>query len=151
MSDSRDILQKMGDVRDRLGRGGSGLGDPEMSVQIELRHGPHHSEVEQNHRQIGSNIGYQRSPKPLSDAARNCIGRCRQFVREIQSLSETNVDHSLAPISTFVMERSNCVAMVEAATSLLQHLPEETAAQLRLCEGLDALLDALGDRITQLR
>jgi HD-GYP domain-containing protein (c-di-GMP phosphodiesterase class II) len=41
--------------------------------------------------------------------------------------------------------------MAEASARLLQCLPEEAATQMRLCEGLDGLLDALGDRIARLR
>jgi HD-GYP domain-containing protein (c-di-GMP phosphodiesterase class II) len=97
-------------------------------------------------------------PRPLTARARHALERGRDLLGRLRSLADAfALDGEAAPPGgdVVLLERGEpltvlyreTVAMTDSALRLMLHLPDPVSAQLRLCEGLEAVLGVVATRL----
>ncbi len=97
-------------------------------------------------------------PRPLTARARHALERGRDLLARLRALADAfALDGETAPpgADVVLLERGEpltvlyreTVAMTDAALRLMLQLPEPVSAQLRLCEGLEAVLGVVATRL----
>ena len=152
-NDTRLLLERIAAIRQRLGHA-QGMLLEAHSEAIDLAEaGPIEERVAAAERvqslldgtlkQISAVGADGRTPVELTHRARRCVERGRDMVMRLRELG----DLAEGPLAACYR---NCTAMTEAAVRLVQAFPEGPSGQIRLCDGIDGLLDAAGERIVAL-
>jgi hypothetical protein len=146
MSDTATLLQRIANIRQRLGQA-EGMLSEAHSATAALAAGPVDDptlvdDLIAEHCPAAA-CESTAGPTRLTHRARRCLGRCQLLVAELRALGEANV----VPGEAF----RRAAAMAEAAVRCARCLPDSPGSQTRLCEGLDGLLDGLADHIGRLR
>jgi HD-GYP domain-containing protein (c-di-GMP phosphodiesterase class II) len=102
-------------------------------------------------------------PKQLTARARQTLEHGRELLDRLRRLSEESATgsteagidsspvESTSPNPDFSANRyDEATAMVEAVLRMIQVLPDAPSAQLRLCEGIEAILESVAERIARL-
>ena len=98
-------------------------------------------------------------PRPLTARARHALERGRDLLARLRSLADAfALDGETPPADVVLLERGEpltvlyreTAAMTDAALRMMLQLPEATSAQLRLCEGLEAVLGVVASRLQTL-
>jgi HD-GYP domain-containing protein (c-di-GMP phosphodiesterase class II) len=91
-----------------------------------------------------------RLPRQLTARARRLLEEGRELLGRLKSLAEEPLlqAEESGPLARRFRQT---VAMAETALRMVQAYPDAPSAQLRLCEGLEATLQAVAERIRQLR
>jgi HD-GYP domain-containing protein (c-di-GMP phosphodiesterase class II) len=84
-------------------------------------------------------------PTQLTARARRVLERGRDLLRRLRSLSEGLESTSVS--DPLVLLHRETTAMTETALRMVQAFPNAPSAQLRLCEGLEAILNVVAQRI----
>lgn len=137
MSDTRHLLQRVAGIRNRLEQ------PPVISnhADVILRDDPPQSEFDE----LPSHC------HALNGQAHRLISHCRHTLAQLRDLDQwlprTDDDSS----DSIGINYRQCAAIVELCIRTIQHVPTDLDLQMRLCEGLNGVLDALDDRIVVLR
>lgn len=87
-------------------------------------------------------------PRQLTAQARRLLNQGRSLLEQMRAVAgHVLLQHEEHPLTGQYQEAA---AMAEAVLRLLQTLPDSPGDQLRLCSGLDAILQVVADRITAL-
>lgn len=152
-TDTRLLLERIAAIRQRLGHAQGMLLEAHSEAIDLAQAGPIEEKMAAAERvqslldgslkQISAVGADGKSPAELTHRARRCVERGRHVVMRLRDLG----DLTEGPLAACYRR---CTAMTEAAVRLVQAFPEEASAQIRLCDGIDGLLDAAGERIGRL-
>lgn len=85
-------------------------------------------------------------PAQLTTRASRLLRRAHDLLGQLRALSERVLqNHAGAPLSQLYRET---VSMTDTVLRTIQAFPEAASAQIRLCEGLEAVLAIVADRLT---
>jgi hypothetical protein len=89
-----------------------------------------------------------RLPRQLTNRARRLLERGRDLLTRLKALdSEISADTDSDPHAIW---HRDTVAMVDAALHLIQAFPDAPSMQLRLCQGIEGILETVGQRVDAL-
>lgn len=93
-------------------------------------------------------------PSQLTARARRTLERGHELLGKLRALADEFAPASALPVdgsgNPLARRYHETVAMTEVALRLLQAFPDAPSAQLRLCDGLDGILQVVVDRVSQL-
>ena len=157
MGEARELLERIGGFRRRLEQ------MPDLSVVPDLSALTAGSEpaakVEagsKNQEAIESVLRHMSKPNPDNTAelpthliarAKRLLAEGRALIIELRSLGEQPGLASAAEDDPLLAGYAETVAMTEAALRLVQVFPDEPSAQVRLCDGFAAILEAVRERL----
>ncbi len=155
MSDTRGLLDRITAFRQRLESSRPGVAVAEQSI-TSAEDSP--ESFRQSLRQFtGTSLDVE-GPVPtqlttrayqLLDAARSLLERQRKFAADpiiagLVSVSEGSVGE----IDVFVAYHRETVSITNSAIRLAQVFPESPSLQLKLCDGLEGMLEFVKERLT---
>lgn len=161
MSDTKSLLTRITAFRERLEKtpplvGGPGV-DPSAVVERIARNALQPAWVSSALRQIagvkvadmatvgpGQLIG---RAKRLLESARDLVGRQREITDDVFFIRLTNA-HTTADPDPLVDYHRFTVAATESTLRVAMNLPESAELQSRACDGLEAMLTAIRDRLS---
>jgi HD domain len=91
-------------------------------------------------------IDAQPLPKLLTARARRLLERGRLLLEQLRPLAEVFGSDSAKDTSAATCYRETA-AMAQTALRMVQAFPDAPSAQLRLCDGLEVMLQVIGERI----
>ena len=99
-----------------------------------------------------------RLPATLTHRARRLLKEAHELIVELRALSDEPTlagpppsSEGTADIDPLALTYRETAAMIEPAVRLAQGFPEEASIQLRLCDGLEGMLEAVRQRTVALR
>src|SRR5262249_46391889 len=168
MSDTRVLLGKITELRQRMGKGegltaaallGGDTDEPgDESLDSQIADGERRQALlDASLRQLSDGIsGNEIRPTRLIGRARHLLERGRELVGQLRHLADepllikgdsVSEDSSDDPLLLSFRETSS---MTESALRLVQAFPDAPSAQLRLSDGVDNILDSIHDRTESL-
>jgi len=157
MSDTKELLQKIAALRLRLDQA-QGLvreasdGAPASAAGLEekvQRGGWHNTLLDSALR--GAEQGDKPTlPTRLTQRAARLVQRARELLQQLKALA----DDPILPLDTgdpLADLHRTTARMIDAALRTVQAFPPSTSAQLRLSEGLEAVLDVVDERIATIK
>jgi hypothetical protein len=97
-----------------------------------------------------------RLPRQLTNRARRMLERGRDLLSRLRTLDADLVADSDPNVDLFesadpqALWHRDTVAMVDVALHLVQAFPDAASVQLRLCQGIEVILEAVGQRVEAL-
>jgi HD-GYP domain-containing protein (c-di-GMP phosphodiesterase class II) len=169
MTDTQALLGKIAALRQRLEQA-QGLANEAGSAAAALAGGDggrleilqrkaaagaeHDALVDASLRQLGDDAPTPALPAQLTARARRVIERGRELLARLRPLADhlepqaQSPQHPAAdPLARLYRETA---AMADSALRMVQALPDAPSAQLKLCEGLEAILNAVAHRVAVL-
>jgi hypothetical protein len=167
MGDTLLLLSKIAELRQRLGQAlplaanaaspacllGEANDAPSRVTQLEdhVRAGAeHHALLDTSLRQLarvgGNAPGEVVWPERLTVRGRRLLERGRELISRLRGLTEEPLLRRDAADPLDVRFRET-VAMTDTALRMIQAFPDAPSAQLRLCEGIEAILDVVDARL----
>jgi hypothetical protein len=165
MSDTRVLLTKIAALRQRLepppATGGPGA-PPTSSEADRLRHleqqvaagAAYDTLLSSSFRQLTPDAEAGGLPPRLTARARRLLEVGHGLLRQLRELADPlQVDADTAPASEepLATRFRETVAIADTALRTVQAYPESPSVQLRLCEGLEGILNVVAERIAALR
>jgi hypothetical protein len=154
MNDTKDLLRKIAALRQRL--------SPAAAPPIEAvgaRTDPAHAVLDKVEQGGWHNRLIDRSLRPLDPAAQppplpprltasgaRLLLKGRDLLQALRGLADDPVVGD-SPEDPLAALHASTVAMIDTVLRAVQAFPHSATEQLRLCEGLDAILDAVDERV----
>ncbi len=156
MSDTRALLNRIASFRERLERtpnlvpGSLALDDPEAARARAAATLAGNGELVSRSLRALAGAGVNEGPLPdrLTVRARKLLEEARGLIADQRRLADDPLLAGLAEASDpLAAHARETVALTDAALRMVQAFPPSADAQLRMCDGVEAMLRAVRDRL----
>lgn len=147
MSDTQALLSKIAALRQRLEQAQGLAHEATSAVSALVADGAaHDAEVDLSLRQLGDAPPPATMPTRLTARARRIVERGRDLLSRLRALGQ-GLPAGPDPLGRLYRDS---VAMTDATLRMVQTFPDAPSVQLRLCEGLEVILDVVAQRLATL-
>jgi HD-GYP domain-containing protein (c-di-GMP phosphodiesterase class II) len=160
MADTQVLLNKISALRQRLEQA-QGLADSAAAALLKKTDAPPRdaflvleNKIASGNRQtamltetLPPRAGDARLPVRLTARASRLLQKGRELLDPLRRLNEEPILRAEPPL---VQRHLEIASLIDAVLRGVQHFPETPSVQIRLCEGLEAMLGVASDRLTAL-
>ncbi len=152
MTDTKELLQRIAALRVRLGANGEPTPpEPLQAVEEKVQRGAvHNALIESSLRSAGGSDPATPATLRLTSRGARLLRKGRELLQALRKIAD-DADYQQADNADALAHwHRDGMAMIEVVLRTVQALPASVSAQLRLCDGLEAVLHEVEERITLL-